>query len=344
MKLLLVRLGSLGDLVHALPVASALRETFRDARVDWLVDARHAPFLDLVPVIDRRIVLGSRGGPLRTSAGPGVLATIRSLRRERYDAAIDLQGLIKSAVLARASGAARVIGFARRHLRERAASFFYTERCDPGGAAHVVDKNLALLRAFEIDDAPRRFPIAVPESAAASAVRDAGRLSGRIGYALLNPGAGWPNKCWPPDRFGGLAAWLARQHGLRPVVAWGPGEKALARRVVEASRGEAVAAPPTGIGDLLALARGARLVVSGDTGPLHLAAAVGAPVVALFGPTNPARNGPWDVADVSVSRYGECECRYRRRCRRRRACIEDISVDEVRAAVDRRLADVTSHA
>lgn len=330
MKILLVRLGALGDIVHGLPVAAALRSAWPGAQLDWLVDARHARFLELVPIVRPVAVDSRRAAPL--------LAAIRALRRERYDAAVDMQGLIKSATLARLSGATRVIGFGRLHLREPAASFFYSERRDPPAAGHVIEKNLSLLAAFGLDDRARRFPIAVPDSNASSAVQASVAQAGRSGYALLNPGAAWPNKRWPPERFGAAAEHLARRHGLLPVVTWGPGEEGLADAVVATSGGQAVAAPPTSVGDLLALSRGARLMVSGDTGPLHLAAAVGAPIVALFGPTDPERNGPWHEFDVTLSRFGDCVCHYQRRCRRAGACIEEIPVEDVRGAIDRRLS------
>jgi len=336
-KILLVRLGALGDIVHALPVAAALRERYPEAQIDWLVDARHAAVLDLVPVVSRRIAVeGRRAGRL--------LGTIGELRRQKYDAAVDLQGLVKSAAFARLSGAARVIGFDRSHLREQPASLFYSEHGDPGTAAHVVDKNLSLLAAFGISARLRRFPIAVPASAACGPVRERVARDGKRGFALINAGAAWPNKRWPPERFGEVAAALADRHALLPVVLWGPGEQATATAIVVASGGAAMLAPPTGVGDLLALSRDARLMVSGDTGPLHLAAAVGTPVVGLFGPTNPARNGPWDEADISLSRFGDCVCHYQRRCRRRRSCIEDITVEDVRGAIDRRLAAAEQHA
>ncbi len=336
-KILIVRLGALGDIVHGLPVAAALREKYPDAQIDWLVDRRHAAVLDFVPVISRRVAVDGR----RWGASFGA---VRALRRERYDAAVDLQGLVKSAAFARLSGAARVIGFASAHLRERLAAGFYSEVCDPGDIRHVVDKNLSVLGLFDMAERRRRFPIAVPESAASEPVGERVRRAGMRGYALFNPGAAWPNKQWPPARFGEVASSLATRHALLPVVLWGPGEQAIAAGVVEASSGTAMAAPPTGIGDLLALARGARLMVSGDTGPLHLAAAVGAPVVALFGPTDPARNGPWDAADVSLSRFADCVCHYQRRCRRSCGCIEDLTVEDVRGAIDRRLAAAESHA
>jgi lipopolysaccharide heptosyltransferase I len=336
-RVLIVRLGALGDLVHGLPVAAALRAHEPTARIDWLVDARHAALLDLVPVLDRRVAVDSR-------SPRGLRAAVGEVRRQRYDVAVDLQGLVKSAALARLSGARRVIGFHTRHLREWPATLFYTERCDPGAAAHVVDKNLALLSAFGLADRRRTFPIDVVTPPAVAAFVEGLDQAGSRGYAILNPGAAWPNKRWPAERFGEVGAWLAAHHHVTPVVAWGPGEEALAGRVARASGGAAVPAPPTGVGDLIALARGARIVVSGDTGPLHLAAAVGAPIVALFGPTNPARNGPWDGADITLSRYGECVCHYQRRCRRSRACIEDLSVEDVRGAIDRRLAAVASAA
>ena len=122
-------------------------------------------------------------------------------------------------------------------------------------------------------------------------------------FAMINPGAGWPNKQWPAERFGALAAHLRDRHGLRSTVTWGPSERALAESVAHASNGAAAVAPATEIGDLLALARAASLCVAGDTGPAQLAAAVGTPVVGIFGPTNPARNGPWAADDTSVSRF-----------------------------------------
>jgi heptosyltransferase-1 len=337
MKILLVRLGALGDIVHALPVAAALRARYPGAQIDWLVDVRHAAVLDLVPVISRRVAIDSR------RAG-GMLSAVRELRRQKYDVAVDLQGLVKSAAFARLSGAPRVIGFDRSHVREKPASFFYSEPCDPGAASHVVDKNLAMLTAFGITERLRRFPIAVPVSAAGEAVRERVARDARRGYALINPGAAWPNKRWPPERFGEVAAALADRHALLPLVSWGPGEEEVASLIVETSGRVAMIAPPTSIGDLLALSRDARLMLSGDTGPLHLAAAVGTPIVALFGPTDPGRNGPWDAADISLSRFGDCVCHYQRRCRRSRACIEDITVEDVRGAIDRRLATAEHHA
>ena len=327
-RFLIVRLGSLGDVVHAIPAIAALRERFPESRIDWLTDPRYVALLELVRGIDRRL-------PIDTRRIPQMIGTIRELRRQRYDVVLDLQGLVKSAVLARASGARRIIGFPAAHLREPAARYFYSETPDPGTSRHVVFKNLSLLGALGVRTTRASFPLQIPESATATHVSSA---EGPAGYALINPGAAWPNKRWPPERFGVVASSIRDRYGVRSRVLWGPGEESLAAAVVSASAGAADAAPPTTIPDLFALAAGARLMVSGDTGPLHIAGAVGTPIVALFGPTFPGRNGPWAAGDVSISRDATCICHYERRCRRGEPCINDISVDAVMDAVESRFA------
>ena len=334
MKVLLVRLGALGDIIHAVPAAAALRARFPGAQIDWLVDAKHQGILEFVTVIDRAL-------PLESPTPRGWIAAVRRMRAIRYDVAVDFQGLLKSAVLARASGAPRVIGFSTRHLREKTARPFYSETSGSRWVPlqpdqHVIRKNLDLLRALGIRDAPVRFPLAAPDSAALAAV--AADLGPETPFAILNPGAAWPNKRWPADRFGEVAAFLRDVRGLATIVLWGPGEEAIARAVVGASAGAARLAPPTSLGDLLALARAAVLMVSGDTGPLHIAAAAGTPVVALFGPTDPGRNGPWAEEDVTISRYATCGCHYQRKCRRANWCLAEVPVAEVTAAIQRRLA------
>lgn len=340
MNILLVRLGALGDIVHAIPAAAALRSAFPAARIDWVVDAKHRAMVDLVTVIDRVI-------PVERPSVSGWLHASSVMRQVRYDVALDLQGLLKSAVLARMSGAARVVGFSIWHLREKTARPFYTTT---GGdapdspatdATHVIAKNMRLLRTIGVhDDAPITFPLAAPPSAALDSVT--ATLGGAAPFALINPGAAWANKRWPAERFGEVAAFLREVRGLPTFVLWGPGEEALARAVVEASAGAARVAPPTGLHDLLALCRAASLMVSGDTGPLHIAAAAGTPTVALFGPTDPARNGPWMAEDVTISRYGACRCHYARRCHETTWCLGDIPIAEVTAAIQQRLG-ATGH-
>jgi lipopolysaccharide heptosyltransferase I len=329
MNILIVRLGALGDIVHAVPAAAALRNKFPGARIDWLVDAKHRDLIDLVTVVDHAIVLE------RPSIA-GWLDVSRRMRSAGYDVAIDFQGLMKSAILARASGAPRVIGFSIWHLREKTARPFYSE-IGHGSAAvaeHVIHKNLSLLGALGVTDGRIQFPLASVESRALIDVRSA--LGLERAFALINPGAAWPNKRWPPERFGEVAAFLQEIRGLPSIVLWGPGEEGLAGAVVETSGGAARVAPPTNLRDLLALSRAASLMVSGDTGPLHIASAAGTPTVSLFGPTDPHRNGPWAQDDVTVSRYGACGCHYERRCRKPEWCLGSVELAEVTAAIQQR--------
>ena len=327
MNFLIVRLGALGDVVHAVPAVAALRVAFPSARIDWLVEAKHRAIVDLVTVVDRAVVL-------ERSNVPGWMAAVRTMKQVAYDVAIDLQGLMKSAVLARASGARRVVGFSIWHLREKTARPFYSDAHEAEGG-HVIAKNLRLLRAVGVQDETVRYPLADVQSSAVDELR--ARVSGR--FALINAGAAWPNKRWPPRAFGELAAFIRDACGLTPVVLWGPGEEALAGEVVTTSSGSAIVAPRTTVTDIVALAREAALVVSGDTGPLHIATAVGTPTVSLFGPTDPERNGPFDPRDITVSRYDSCGCHYDRSCHEDPWCLASVTVSEVSAAVKRRLAN-----
>lgn len=329
MKLLFVRLGSLGDIIHTVPAVSAVRGAFPRASIHWLVDIRHLELLELVEGIDRI-------HPLRSDAA-GWIGSVPALRREHFDAALDFQGLIKSAMLARLSGAKRTIGFINTALKEPLAAPLYTDQHTPPAGVHVIAKNLSMLSAIGIHQpAAPTFAFARRPSAALQQV-----MLGTGGrFAILNPGAAWPNKRWPPDRFGAAAAEIQRAHGLRSIVIWGPGERDLADAVAAASAGAASVAPPTSIADLFALGGAASLLISGDTGPLHIGAACGTPLVGLFGPTDPARNGPWSPSDVTASRFAECRCHYLRRCTNSRWCLEDVGVREVVEAVSRRLAGV----
>jgi len=248
---------------------------------------------------------------------------------------IDLQGLLKSAMLARSVRGRRTIGFPRKHLREKLARLFYTDAPDPGDATHVIYKNLALLAPLKVLDRRLRFPLEIPHTS--TVIQVVNRFE-PDGYVLINPGAAWPNKQWPPERFGAVAAAIARDFGWRSLVLWGPGEQEIAHRVVAESGGAAEASPPTTITDLVGIARSARLMISGDTGPLHIAAAVSTPIVALYGPTRPERNGPWGLYDVAISRVQNCSCVYERTCKKAERCIDDISVAEVMSAVQRRIA------
>jgi heptosyltransferase I len=364
-RILIVRLSALGDIVHAVPVLSALRRHDPAAEIDWLVEEAYAPVLSLVHGLHRRVIVRARalpppqsavasteGGSSRPKAVPtarspvpddvlfpggfGYLRAVADLRRQHYDVALDLQGLIKSAVWARLSGARRVVGFAPAQLREPQAAWLYTETVTPPDGSHVIRKNLSM--AAHLGAAVIPFDTALDAGPRPELQRSVEEVIGPARYAVLNPGAAWPNKRWPPERFAALAEALLHRHGLASFVTWGIAERALAESIVQASGGAAHLAPPTDIADLTALMRGAALVVAGDTGPLHIAAAMGAPIVGLYGPTWPERNGPWNPDDEVISRAGQCRCHHKRQCQIGAPCIEDITLDEVVAAAGRRLA------
>lgn len=338
MRVLIVRLGALGDIVHAVPLAAALRRALpRAAVIDWVVEERYAGLLDMVSDLDRRIVLRTRSRPT-LAAWRGLHRTLRAVS---YDVALDVQGLGKSALVARLSGARRVVGFGAPFLRERWARWLYTETAGPGRSHHVVDRNLGILGALGVADRDWSFPIRVRAPNPIEAPRGSG-------YVVLNPNAAWATKRWSPECYGAVAEHVGRVHGLPGVVIWGPEDEARAAAVVAASGGAAVLAPPTDLVALAAVLRSAALVVSGDTGPLHLAAALGTPVVGLYGPSDPARNGPWSPGDEIVSVFPDCACAARRaasgravhmvrRCRAGSPCLDALTVGRVCAAVDRRL-------
>jgi heptosyltransferase I len=329
-KALLVRLSSIGDVVHTLPALAALHRHGWEA--DWLVEPPSRLLLEGNPLLGQVMAVPSR----KAFGGGPALRSLRSLRARRYAAALDFQGLWKSGAWARLSGARRVIGWERGSRREPSSGVLMTERAVRSGGGHVIDKNLALLRPLGIEAVGlREFPL--PFSAEAVARADAGLADlGAGGLVVLNPGGGWASKLWPAERFGELAKGL-RGLGLRPLVSWGPGEEALSERVVAASGGAAARSFPTTLLDYVEIARRARLVVAADTGPLHLACAVGTPVVALFGPTDPARNGPFAHEDVVIRRTPACAPCYSRTCARHAGVMSAIGVAEVLAAAERRL-------
>jgi heptosyltransferase I len=336
MKALLVRLSAIGDVVHTLPVAATLRQ--RGFEVDWIVEPPARPLVEGNPAVSRAIP----APPARPAGLARAWSTARDLRRIRHDVALDLQGLWKSAAWARASGARRVIGFAGPWRRERLSEILLGVRVPLAPEPiHVIDKNLALLRALDIEAVGHReFPLPpTPEEARRVSEHLAGR--GWRDYALLNPGGGWASKLWPPASFGAVAQGLAAR-GIAPVVTWGPGEEGLADAVVAASKSTATRCFPTTLLEYVELARRARIVVAADTGPLHLACAIRAPVVAVFGPTDPARNGPFGADDLTVRRQPLCVPCHRHRCSIHEGVMAAIPPAEVLAAIDRRLARVTA--
>ena len=343
MRLLFVKLGSIGDIVHTLPSLAAVRRALPSAEISWVVERRASEILRDNPLINRLIEVDKKALRRWPVSGETLLAPRQQLRRLRastFDTALDFQGLLKSAAIARLSGARLRYGFSREHLREPASRFLLTKTIYTPARSHVITKNLALAAGalginVPADPSDFEFPIAVSdahESEAVEAVRDF-----KTGYAILNPGGGWPTKLWSAERFGALADELWAHHGLRSVVTYGPGEGELAEKVVSSSRTGRAHARSLSLKGFVALAKRAEIYIGGDTGPTHLAVAANAPVVGLFGPTEWWRNGSPRPADICVER-NEIGCRtncHRRACSRW-ICM-DIEVERVLHAVGERL-------
>jgi heptosyltransferase I len=331
LKALVVRLSAIGDVVHTLPAVAALRRG--GWSVGWAVEPLARVLLEKNPAVDQVLGLPSA----RRFRFRDARAAAKALRHARYEVALDFQGLWKSAAWARLSGARRVLGYGRAWRREPASALFISERIAlPAEAVHVIDKNLALLRGLGIDAVGKReFPLPDTATEAARVERELA-AAGLESFVVLNPGGGWASKLWPAERFSALAAKL-RDRGLPSLVTWGPGEEALADRVVAASGGASIRSFPTSLLEYVEIARRAKLVVAADTGTLHLACAIGTPVVGLFGPTDPLRNGPFAPADLTVRSVPPCAPCHRRVCPTHESVMDGIPVDEVLAAIDLRL-------
>jgi heptosyltransferase-1 len=292
MKILIVRLSAMGDVIHGLPVAA--NASAAGARVAWLTDGRYAPLLEGAPFLERVFL-----APARSGRGPsGLIDLRRSLREWAPDVTIDVQGLWKSAVAARLARAP-VIGFARGARREPASALLCQRRVEPAGRLrHVVDRNLALLEAAGIpvrQPAPdARFLLETPGPRAAEFLAGLPRP-----FALYHPGSARPEKAWGEENFAALARRLRRERGLFPVISWGPGDAERVERF-RASLPDAVAIPALDYRDLAHVVAACALFVAGDTGPLHLADALGATTLGLYGPTDPARNGPYRRPDAAL--------------------------------------------
>ena len=298
MNVAIVKLSAIGDVVHAMPVAVALKRHLTDVRVTWVVEAREATLLTRHPDVDDVIVADTRGWRRtrpRWRALRDARAVGRVLRARAFDVVLDLQGLLKSGLLTAATRAPRRIGFAPPFLRERASAMFTNERVEPPPAArHVVEQYLSLLTPLGIPSGPIEFRLPIDADAEGRVERflaDAG-IKPHDALVVLNAGAGRADKRWPVTHHAALVRGLSAHAGARVVTLWGPGEEDDARAIADAAPG-ALPAPATSLHELAALVRRARLVVAGDTGPLHIAAAVGTPCLGLYGPTSPDRNGPY---------------------------------------------------
>jgi len=331
-SIVIVKLSAIGDVLHGVPTAVALKRAFPDARIGWVVEGRAGDVLAGHPSVDHLFRLPR--GWLKS------FSTVRHLRRQLLDFApdvtVDLQGLLKSAIPAWLSGARMRIGHARPESRER-AWLFYTHPV-AATAAHVIDRNLHLLTAIGVQDALPAFDMPRWTFSRRRMEEWFGTLRLPSAPALINPGAGWPSKIWPAERFAAVARELRQRHGLSSIVAWGGGtERTAAERIVAESAGAAIMAPQTTLQDLGELCRLARVFISSDTGPLHLAAAVDTPCIGLFGPVPAKRNGPYGALHRTVEPPASLRPAWADR-KTDRIATEAIDVDDVVSAASDVLA------
>lgn len=293
-RYLIVRLGSLGDILHALPAVLALRAEDAEAEIDWVVEPAGARLLEYVPEVSRVVVADTklwRRQWFRAETMRCIFRTARAMQRANYDVAIDFQGLLKSSLIPYCGGARRRLGFTAPHLREPASRFFYTELVSPR-FGHVVDMNLELVRPLLRKPPAIRFPGRFWKDQEYDRVRQWVRSAGLERFVLISPGAGWSTKLWPVAHHRELALRLERE-GLPAVFTWGPGDQTLAQSIGGLIGPAAWRGLSTTVGELAALIEQASVFFGGDTGPTHLAAALGKPVVAVFGPSMETRNGPY---------------------------------------------------
>jgi lipopolysaccharide heptosyltransferase I len=297
-RILIIKLGAVGDVIHTLPVLETLRHCFPKAHIGWAVEGAAAPILEGNPALSELIPLDRKklGG---VSGLVYFRRWLRSLREKQFDTAIDPHNLFKSGVIAYGSGASLRIGFQK--LRE-GNFLFMNRRIQPAPRhRHAVQKYLSLLEPLGIRETQWvvRFPLAwrpqeedrIGKFWTAEGFDRPGVKHDEV--VAINPGASWPSKRWMPERYARVADRLVKERGIRILILWGPDERLLADRIARSMSEKAVIAPETDLKQLTVLIKRCRLLVTGDTGPLHIAAALGVPTVSLFGPSDPARNGPY---------------------------------------------------
>ncbi len=322
-RFLVVRLGSLGDIVHAFPAVSGLRTSFPNAEIIWLT---HPKWEFLVKTSG----LATEVWTVDTRNWSNVRSILARIRKHRFEVAIDYQGLWKSAAIPFLARIPRRIGFSSETIREAGVPILYTERVKVSLDRHIADQNAELSARGGARIAAGDVKLRVPEDDE-KVVRARIAQDGTEEYIVLSPGGGWGSKCWPAGRYGVLADKLFEQFGLRSVINVGPSEEDLAAKAMQAA-GQSQPIQFTGsLGQLMALLKNASAVVAGDTGPLHLADALGTRVIAIFGPTDPTRNGPYQRSGV-VLRWEGATTTYKRETEPDESLLH-ISVDEVMSAI-----------
>ncbi|TAL24962.1 MAG: lipopolysaccharide heptosyltransferase I [Nitrospirae bacterium] len=327
-KILIIKPSSLGDIVHSLPFLNVLRESFPKSEIHWVVARGLEGLLEGHPMINKLWVINKD----EWKKIKNVKGTVRelaklfgALKNERFDLVVDLQGLLRSGILAAATRSPLRIGFSE--ARE-GGSLFYTHRVKGGKEIHAVDRYLKIAQSLGCNISDIRFPF--PLSFNSSLSTPNFQLPKE--YAVIVPGARWQTKRWPAGRFGELASMLS----ITSLIVGGKADIEISNRVAAGSKGNAISlAGKTSIKDLIDIMRNAQFVVSNDSGPMHIAAALGVPVFAIFGPTNPSRTGPYGKGHVIIRKGLECSPCYKKSCKDIR-CMAAVSVKEAAEIIGRR--------
>jgi len=336
MRILIVKLSSIGDVVHALPVLRTIRHNLPNSYIAWIVEDKAREILEGNKDIDKIITINTKQWRkvLNRKTIKELLDVINILRKERFDTAIDLQGLIKSGVISYLSRAKTRIGFDSENCREFLNILFTNKKVSPKKEAiHIVDKNLSLLKLFDFKEIKREFFIStsLKDDKYINDFLLKNSINGKPIIAV-NLGAGWKTKEWGIKNYTELCDRIISEVGANIILTWGPGEEDMVNEVADSMSCMLFAAPTTTLKQLVVLLRRCKLFIGGDTGPLHIAATLKIPTVAIYGPTDPLRNGPYGGNHFIIHKKIECSGCYKRACDTIE-CMKLISVDEVFSAV-----------
>lgn len=328
-RLLIVKLGSIGDVVHALPTLNALRRRFPKMHISWVVEPKSRDILVGHPALDELIVFKRTGSTIKTLAALPHL--IRRLRRAKYDVLFELQGNLRGALLAGLSGTPMRLGFGVGSSRlEWPSALFTNVKVSEGDASHVIEKNLSFAGKLGAKDGEVSFRIAVGKEErgyVSSFLKREGIEEKKI--IILHPGADSFTRRWPGERYAELADEIkARFEDTAIVLTHSPREKSLVEAIVRRSQSNPLVFSPTTLGRLIALLDRCRTMVASNTGPLHIAAALGKRVVGLYGPIDPKRNGPYGERNFVIRKELTCQPCWKKKCGSL-SCMRGITVSEV---------------
>jgi lipopolysaccharide heptosyltransferase I len=332
MKILIIKPSSLGDVIHALPFLMAVRHTFKNARIDWVISSKLSGILEGNPFINRLIVI-DKDAWKRPERLPGtvkeIIELVKTIRKEHYDIVIDLQGLLRSGLITFVSSSPLKIGFDDAREGSR---LFYNKKIKVNGSMHAVDKCLEIARSISANTERIEFPLHIDDYAKRKIKK---LINNEKGYVVMVPTARWETKMWPPEKFGSLISRLK----VPCVITGSSADGEVIQRVISSSQGKGInLCGKTDLKTLVSLLSEAGAVVGNDSGPLHIAAALGVPVIALFGPTDPGRTGPYGWSETVNGQKGHnikvikksvpCSPCFRKKCKAP-VCMSSIDVEDV---------------